>query len=722
MLRGRRLSWWCIAAGVLALGLGVGLREAGPAEASARRAGAQVQLVSGSGSQSMTFTLRRRGPHALVLAGELNLTFENDTATPQRLRVFYAAASSTEVRSLPGLTLPARALKQLHIRLRLPANAAPSRVDGTLSIRVVSPSRPRHGDQEFTVRLTGKLKPIGDVRFSPPRPFVQATLWCPFALCNASSGGTVRLQGTGVGELLSQMRAAGVSVLVTQLRRSGAKPITATVSGLSAVPGSAGAAIGKLSFANPSGAGRYSGALPLSKLVAHAPSWRIEVKARVWVVWAVLLIFAGVISAGLVTQQLGLRRRKELLRGALKDVVDDYVDMRDKNRDDTGGTLIWDLGIEDRLRDSKSWTYFTPLDSAENIYTAVRWARNDQDLDEAQALALSLMTNIRSWQAALAAVRALWELRRDQREDPSDWRGTNCAFDTDLVLLKARHAPLDETTSSKLLDQVRQQTVWHRSFAEAWDLRTRILAADPNSLAHKVDLAALDGRTPHIWSRSQEEQDERAVELERDYADLLKERRDLSPGVRLPELPATELEAQAAEFNADVRLLRSASETPTLAIAELAARRALTSDGGAGAVPTPPSSTAGEPDALARTSVGARRRGSLVQAAPERLAQAATAVGGAVGPGRLLHRLRLTDSALSLAIALLSSTVYTATIYGDTWGSLTDLATAFGAGFTGQVAVKWGVLPIYQSIRLRATPTAATQAEGTVSGSAPAIG
>jgi len=67
----------------------------------------------------------------------------------------------------------------------------------------------------------------------------------------------------------------------------------------------------------------------------------------------------------------------------------------------------------------------------------------------------------------------------------------------------------------------------------------------------------------------------------------------------------------------------------------------------------------------------------------------------------------LTDLLLSLAIVGLSSVLYTATIYGDTWGTVTDMATAFGAGFSGQVAIKWGLLPIYQSIRLRTTPSPA---------------
>jgi hypothetical protein len=73
-----------------------------------------------------------------------------------------------------------------------------------------------------------------------------------------------------------------------------------------------------------------------------------------------------------------------------------------------------------------------------------------------------------------------------------------------------------------------------------------------------------------------------------------------------------------------------------------------------------------------------------------------------------LTRLQRTDALLSLVVVLLSSILYSATAYNATWGSLVDWATAFGAGFTGQVVIKWALLPIYRSVRLRATPTPAT--------------
>ena len=58
------------------------------------------------------------------------------------------------------------------------------------------------------------------------------------------------------------------------------------------------------------------------------------------------------------------------------------------------------------------------------------------------------------------------------------------------------------------------------------------------------------------------------------------------------------------------------------------------------------------------------------------------------------------DAFLTLVILVVSSVLYSATLYTDTWGKPSDWATAFGAGFFGQVSIKWALLPLYRSIRL----------------------
>jgi hypothetical protein len=61
-------------------------------------------------------------------------------------------------------------------------------------------------------------------------------------------------------------------------------------------------------------------------------------------------------------------------------------------------------------------------------------------------------------------------------------------------------------------------------------------------------------------------------------------------------------------------------------------------------------------------------------------------------------------------VLLVSSLVYAGTLYTDDWGTLMDCVAAFGAGFVGDVVVKWGLLPAGRSILLRVHDAADTQA------------
>lgn len=710
---------WRVRLVVVLVALTAGSTLSGPAATIAYGARGPVELLSGTGPQSIPLTVFRVAPsNRLVIGGVLHLMFENITNKPQHVRVQYARTSSRSVESLPEQTVPAYAARQVSIRLHLPAYSAPEAFDGTLDVHVFS-GIARRPAQEFTLPLTGRLKPVGDVRFQPSGAVIQVTKLCLFALCNASSGGSVRLYGTGVGELLAQMRAAGISSLMTQLRRGGTRPITAEIADVRMDPTLPGTATGELKFKSPNVAGSYTGAVSVSPLVANSPSWPIDVRSRVWIVWAVLLIVVGVVISGFVTQNLGLGRRKKLLRGALKDVVDQSVRMRPDNRRLDGERLIWGLGIKHDLRYNPEWSYYTRLDTADNIYTAVRWARNEKDLDEAEDHAHKLMARISDWQAALSAVRALSALKDDKQRDPPDeWDETKCAFDTDVMLRKVRHQPSDSTASSQLVEQVRRQTAWNRRLAGAWDLRKRLRtiadgASDTITRA-EIDggeIDEIDANIPPITSRSQEQQDEFDVKLDRALAKLValseKSNRDEeTPEVIMPQLPAAELEADAATFDANAKAFRSAGDTPAFAIAELDVRSALTMDEGeAGESPEPrPVSRPAGVRVISRTTERVPWRTGAERAVREKVRTTKQRAGHSVS---LLRRFWWTDWLLSLAIIGLSSVLYAATIYGDTWGTATDVATAFGAGFTGHVAIKWGLLPIYRSVRLGATPSAA---------------
>jgi hypothetical protein len=66
-----------------------------------------------------------------------------------------------------------------------------------------------------------------------------------------------------------------------------------------------------------------------------------------------------------------------------------------------------------------------------------------------------------------------------------------------------------------------------------------------------------------------------------------------------------------------------------------------------------------------------------------------------------MRKLQRGDIFWTLLSAVVASTAYALTIWDDTWGTVTDFATAFTAGFLTDTIVNWAVLPAFQSYRAR---------------------
>jgi hypothetical protein len=69
------------------------------------------------------------------------------------------------------------------------------------------------------------------------------------------------------------------------------------------------------------------------------------------------------------------------------------------------------------------------------------------------------------------------------------------------------------------------------------------------------------------------------------------------------------------------------------------------------------------------------------------------------GLWRLFTRLQRGDYFWTLLSGLVAATAYTLTIWDETWGTITDYATAFTAGFLTETVVNWAILPAFQSYR-----------------------
>jgi hypothetical protein len=634
------------------------------------------------------------------LEGDLHLALRNPSDSKRIVNAIYTRADTDEVANIGTADLAPHAVGVLHLHFKLPGGEAPDALSGTLDLEIVGGA----AGEQISVPVSGGLEPLGDVHFEPSTVILRVTRGCPILPCNTKNAGDVRLYGSGVPKLLAYRAAAGEANVATKLFLGG-HAIEAMLMNLHADPTQPETAVASVSLASEPGPGKYTGTLLLSRLVPGAAGLPVEVRSRVWVPWAILTILAGVLAAAMLYQFLGLRRRKQLLSGALKAVVEnDYVRHRDLNQvEGSGGQrqLIWDLYIKCPLTVEKSWEYWGDLKTARNIYTAIHWARNDADLDEAQAATMTLIHDIKSWLLALTEVRGLWELANAVHGRQEAWEETNVYRDTELLLLRARRTPGDALLSSKLIALVGLQTAWHRVFAQAWDLKQALLDAGGEASEHaaEVKLRELDEAAKPVVTRTEDDQDDLDLALERLYRKLLAIRSEFAPTADLVVLSA-DREQQSAARRAELESLHS-SARPEVALANFRA------SGITALVPVIPEiegAVAGPPPTPA-VAAPQPRPADVAPQPPSAPKSRPRAAYDTVRSSATLRSFRRLDLLLSFATLVIASIVYMGTIYTDTWGSAADFATAFGAGFLGQVTVKWALLPISQSVRLRPVGT-----------------
>jgi hypothetical protein len=98
----------------------------------------------------------------------------------------------------------------------------------------------------------------------------------------------------------------------------------------------------------------------------------------------------------------------------------------------------------------------------------------------------------------------------------------------------------------------------------------------------------------------------------------------------------------------------------------------------------------------------AQRSGHVLPPAPKRSNPVVDGV-------KVLKEITYSDLCWTMAIALVTVVAYALTAYGTTWGSPTDMLTAFTTGFVTVSLVNWAALPAFQSIRSRWTGSTPTE-------------
>jgi hypothetical protein len=347
-----------------------------------------------------------------------------------------------------------------------------------------------------------------------------------------------------------------------------------------------------------------------------------------------------------------------------------------------------------------------------SIVAAARWARNDDDLAEATDAAKQFITRIDLWRRNVDALVALvTELRRGGKRTALD--RTKVGDSARALVDEIVSDGLDQLEDLELMGRLALETQWYREFSETWELREALVAAGGEiaAQADAVNLAALAKRAGRFSRRSPEEQESLRRSLARRSKRLEDLRRQSNNDPTTPEIDAVTVPRPPTEAEARISSLPSASDRLFEKDPDLGLTLAAASAGPA--LDPPPGWEDGSPvqartpalrPATATDEV-LSRTGRVRTSIRMRLRSLPRRIRDGYLRSKLLWRLRLTDLFVSGAVLLASSIVYTATVYNDEWGSLTDWITAFGAGFVGNVAVQWGLLPIFQTIRLRAAGT-----------------
>ncbi|MGB0097673.1 MAG: hypothetical protein WBP81_34690, partial [Solirubrobacteraceae bacterium] len=204
----------------------------------------------------------------------------------------------------------------------------------------------------------------------------------------------------------------------------------------------------------------------------------MEVDSRAWFLWAVIFIFLGVLASAALTNWLALRRRKKLLNRELDNTVQTYLTNRRLNypKGEPEPRLIWASNVDGPLKVDPTWEYFDDLKSTNRIYTAIKWARNDADLDEAAAAVGGVHDAVETWVKTVKAASDLYKVNANPpfSQERTSWTDTATARQTDLLLRNLQHTPEDAKLLAALPQIVARQASWHRAFANAWELRTTL--------------------------------------------------------------------------------------------------------------------------------------------------------------------------------------------------------------------------------------------------------
>jgi hypothetical protein len=551
-----------------------------------------------------------------------------------------------QINAKAGRTIP------LQFQFDLAKNKLPSSLDGTLLLREVSGKTTR---TSLAVGVAASIAAVPDIQFEPDSVTQNEVRsvssdgwrfrWGSKRIEWRSDGSaTVQLTGPGAARFARLHPNFSTS---TRLGNDSGGSMVVTFTQPKVVGQTVNATL-RFGTAKP---GEYKGTLQVGQN-KDGPKLPLTIRVRdsLWVPF--LLVLASSIVGGLLPGLTKTAGRRQSMLAELRSMLREY-EKAQANRDKS--PVHW--SIEDVVGKppwfSRKWTAIPGLYGASGLYSEIRSARTEADLDELEIRLSGLKTTIQNWLRLYEPARALDHLYR-QRVDKrgnSRWSTTALYNETGALVSKLRRQrPATEKDTDDLLHRVLEQTTWYGTVLDVWQRLARA-QKDPclSDAKQRSSLANLPLAEVVDTPRTDKNADQLATKL----ADLVARAKDIDPQFEAPE---------AIADADDSELMKLAAPTEQTAVSYSLMRDVASAE---------------NEDQSAVKDVKQAEEDSE--------------------PERMRLAVREIDIAMSAVLAAGAVLVYVTGIYSDTWGSTKDYLTAITVGFGTQVVVQWAALPIFRS-------------------------
>ena len=617
----------------------------------------------------------RRGSITVVIrnvsgvTGVLELRFFPDRGQPVRLVGGDDPGSKLAQAKPSGRVVFRRnQYRGIQVTFVLPNRKRLSRVNGMLvaQLRARGPGKSQQFPKAAQLRVRGTSPPV---RFSPAEVALKVRHHCWLldvgdcgreaqVLIRGEDVAALRTEGTRIGHVVVGNGDGGeASLELTDAKVDG------------------GVLTGTVKVDDTSGVGEFKGALPLAPGIAGGPELPVSVTVGHSLGWAVVFVFLGAFVGGGLALFRGIRRRRKLLGLEVSSMLERY----DREKDESGGTPAgYDIDahiIQPRYNDRRGVRPFPGNHGVSGLLWRIDSAQDDHDFDEAATNTDAFIATVDWWIRLEPWAREITR-QIEERTVPrraSGMRFTECdAFaDTYALRQKLRSRPKKEEEVQDLQQRAAAHCLRLTRWRALWHLHLEVEKANLELTDQQAD-ALRDAEIETIQDQTKpgkaadEEAEAQRVALEDRLLD--------EAGDTLRYLLATAKPGVSERVEEDLEADRERIEdlTSTMVARPLVDRGLLYSI----------------------------RRHGLDETA-SRLWQDFKSV-------------QRGDLMWTLLSALVASTAYALTIWDDTWGTITDYATAFTAGFLTDAVVKWAVLPAFQSYRVRRR-AAATEAKKSTS-------